>query len=389
MKNRRLALVKTALSDGLQRQRHLRPPGLAPRTALLRVDQLLRLLRCMLPMRAAGAALQTRRRGDAGFASSQQLARSPTSPSFAVSNAPRHILGVLARAPPASPTICPPRRLVNSRAHDDVRVLTALPVDLFHHARFTLSHGHVRAARQAHQHRVRLRQHLPVFQEPNGCAMIFPPPRVRPVFTAGLSPSPAANSPRATAAQHRAQVPVEITTLINPVCVTSSARCPARPAPAARSLVILNASFTLVFSSISAGHTFWFGMQMTPSAAFFNSRNPSCACRCRRESLQKSNGSVTIPSASAPVSRASFATTGSRARARPAAQSRHHADNVRAGAQGPHFFHVLLRRRPAHLRIAARAESARQLLAQSNLVRQRQLRQRLDISVHGGESLRR
>ena len=74
------------------------------------------------------------------------------------------------------------------------------------------------------------------------------------------------------------------------------------------SLLILNASSMLVFSSISLKID-WFGRQITASALAFNSWSPCCAWRCRR-APSKSKGNVTIPSTNAPDSRAIRARTG-------------------------------------------------------------------------------
>ena len=73
------------------------------------------------------------------------------------------------------------------------------------------------------------------------------------------------------------------------------------------------------------------------------------------------------------------------ARACASAQTGHNHDNPRAGAELAQRFGMLLRRRAADFRIAARAETARHGSAQGHHAFERQAGQRLDVRVQRRE----
>ena len=125
-------------------------------------------------------------------------------------------------------------------------------------------------------------------------------------------------------------------------------------------------------------------MTMTVSQAARSSSTPLSAA-ARRRVPSKRNGVVTIPTVSAPSSRAIARDDRCGAGAGAASLARGDEDHVRAAQRRLQLVDRLLGRRAPDRRIGARAEAVGQTLADRDLRRRVRDRERLPVGVHGDE----
>ena len=125
-------------------------------------------------------------------------------------------------------------------------------------------------------------------------------------------------------------------------------------------------------------------MTITVSQALRSASTPASAADLRRVP-SKRNGVVTIPTASAPSSRAMLRDDRSSPRARAPALAGGDEHHVRAAQRALDLVVRLLGRRAPDVRVGARAEALRQLAADVDLHRRVAHLELLDVRVHGDE----
>jgi hypothetical protein len=125
-------------------------------------------------------------------------------------------------------------------------------------------------------------------------------------------------------------------------------------------------------------------MTMTVSQAVRSSSTPLSAAERRRVPSNR-NGVVTIPTVSAPSSRAIRATTGGGAGAGAASLSCRDEDHVRAAQRSLELVDRLFRRRTSDAWIGTRAEPVRETFADRDLDRRVRDRESLAVGVDGDE----